>query len=278
MPEQSWSEGNATVVVDDVGVAYPTVTDDLSEVPERKRPMAQLGRLFGRSYRTDVHALQGVSFRAFEGEHIGLVGANGSGKSTLLKVIAGVLSPDTGRVLATATPTLLGVSAALLPHLTGAKNIQLGLLALGYSPQRAKEAVDEVAELADIGQAINRPMNTYSSGMGARLRFAIATATHPEILLIDEALGTGDASFAERASRALDDLRARAGTIFLVSHAARTIEDMCTRAIWLHEGQVVTDGPAQSVALHYRNWAWARANADHAKASRLLEAAYEQGK
>ncbi|GAB3296438.1 ATP-binding cassette domain-containing protein [Epidermidibacterium keratini] len=276
MRAPSWIEKDMSVVVDDVVVRFPSETDDLSAVPPHRRRAARLARMIGRPYRMDIEAIRGVSFHVYEGEHVGLVGANGSGKSTLLRVIAGVINPDRGSVLASGSPTLLGVSAALLPHLTGAKNVRLGLLALGYTPEQAKEAASAVAELADLGDAINRPMNTYSSGMAARLRFAIAVATDPDILLIDEALGTGDASFTERAREALDGLRERAGTIFLVSHAAQTIEEMCSRAIWLHEGEIVTDGPADVVALHYRNWAWARAHGDNEKAQRLFIQAKER--
>lgn len=273
MPETPSSERNLSVLVDDVHVTYKSDTDDINEVPPERRRMARIRRTFGRPYQAEVRALRGISFRAHEGENIGLVGSNGSGKSTLLRVIAGLESPTKGSVLATATPSLLGVSAALIPHLTGARNVEIGLLALGYTPEEAEELAPSVAELAGIGAAIHRPMNTYSSGMGARLRFAISTATKPEILLIDEALGTGDASFAARAERALDELRASAGTIFLVSHAAQTIEEMCSRAIWIHQGEQIADGDAKVVALHYRKWAWAIAQNKPKDAAKLFEEA-----
>lgn len=266
---------NYSVVVEDVHVTYRTETDDIQEVPPGKRRLARLGKVFGRPYQGVVHAVRGVSFRVFEGEHVGLVGSNGSGKSTLLRVIAGVEPPTQGYVLATATPSLLGVNAALIPHMTGAKNIHIGLLALGMTPEQAREAAGGVAALAGLGSAIHRPMNTYSSGMGARLRFAIAASTNPDILLIDEALGTGDASFSARAERTINDLRARAGTIFLVSHAAQTIEEMCSRAIWLHEGELITDGPADVVAHHYRKWAWAVAKDKPKDAEKLFNQARE---
>lgn len=273
MPARSWD--NLSVVVKDLHVVYRPTTDDINDVPESKRRRAKVGRLFGRPLRAEVSAVKGVSFSVFEGEHVGIVGTNGSGKSTLLRALAGLEPPTSGKVLASSLPTLLGVNAALIPHLTGAKNIHLGLLALGYSPAEAREATPAVAELAGIGKAIHRPMSTYSSGMGARLRFAIAVSTQPEILLIDEALGTGDASFTEKARRAIDDLCERAGTVFLVSHAAQTVEEMCTRAIWLHEGEIVADGPAEVIAHHYRKWAWALAQDDPERADRLFLQAYD---
>lgn len=247
--------GRYSVVVDNVTVTYRTETSTLDDLSGGRRVVAQVLASLGFTAFTKVEALKGVSFSVREGEHVGIVGSNGSGKSTLLRLIAGVEPPASGRVLASATPVLLGVSAAMMPQLTGARNVRLGLLALGFEPAQVREIMPGVVELAGIGDAIHRPMSTYSSGMGARLRFAIAAASQPDILLVDEALGTGDAAFADRSKRAIDELRARAGTIFLVSHAAATIENMCTRAIWLHQGELITDGEAVPVARTYRWWA-----------------------
>ena len=199
--------------------------------------------------------LRGVSMAAREGEMIGLVGLNGSGKSSLLRVLAGLQPATSGTVVASAQPQLLGVSAALVPELSGEENIWLGTLAMGMTPDDAYFAKERIEQLADIGDAIREPMNTYSSGMGARLRFAISVAADPEILMIDEALSTGDASFAERAKEAMEGLIARAGTVFLVSHAAQTVEEMCTRAMWLDGGALIADGPADEVANMYRYYA-----------------------
>ncbi|WP_354587050.1 ABC transporter ATP-binding protein [Janibacter sp. UYMM211] len=219
-----------------------------------------------------VHALRDVSFVARRGEVIGIVGHNGSGKSSLLRIIAGLETPTSGTVLATSDPTFLGVNAALIPELTGAKNVRLGLLAMGLDPAQADAAVDDVIELAALGDAIQRPMKTYSSGMGARLRFAIAAAAQPDILLIDEALATGDAATKARSEERMRQIRDQAGTIFLVSHAAQTIEEMCTRALWLHEGELIADGPARETARMYRWWAWNIAQGEEEKAADYLTA------
>ncbi|WP_413316657.1 ABC transporter ATP-binding protein [Agrococcus sp. 1P02AA] len=210
--------------------------------------------------------LRGISLAAREGEMVGIVGLNGSGKSSLLRVLAGLQPATSGTVVASAQPQLLGVSAALVPELSGEENIWLGTLAMGMTPDDAYFAKERIEQLAGIGDAIKQPMKTYSSGMGARLRFAISVAADPEILMIDEALSTGDASFAERAKEAMHGLITRAGTVFLVSHAAKTIEDMCTRAIWLDAGSLVADGPADEVANMYRYYA-------HSIARGKLEAA-----
>ena len=145
-----------------------------------------------------------------------------------------------------------------------------GCLAMGLSPDEAAEAFDYVVELSALGPAIHRPMGTYSSGMGARLRFAIALAARPKILLVDEALSTGDATFAERSERAMDELLAEAGTMLLVNHAAKVIQELCTRAVWMHKGEILMDGPAEAVAEKYRWWAWNVAKGKEDTAEKLL--------
>lgn len=265
--------GRLSVVVDDVSISYRSESSKLDDLTGGRRILANMANTLGLTTYTRVQALKNVSFRVHQGEHVGLVGANGSGKSTLLRIIAGVEPPDTGRVLSAATPVLLGVAAALIPALTGARNVRLGLLAMGFEPKEIREILPGVIELAGIGEAIHRPMNTYSSGMGARLRFAIAAAARPDILLVDEALGTGDAAFAARSQRAIDELRKGSGTIFLVSHAAQTIEEMCTRAIWLHGGEMVLDGEAEPVARAYRFWAHQIAQENYPRADELLSLA-----
>ncbi|OKL48486.1 polysaccharide/polyol phosphate ABC transporter ATP-binding protein [Boudabousia liubingyangii] len=233
--------------------------------------ITKIGRLLGKSPRTIVKALNGVSFEVKEGESVGVVGLNGSGKSTLLRVIAGLEPPESGTVLATEQPMLLGVSAALMPALSGYENIRLGCLAMGLTPEETEKAIPDIAEFVDIGESLYLPMETYSSGMGSRLRFAIATAANPRILLIDEALATGDAAFKERSENKMAELRENAGTVFLVSHAAKTIEEMCTRAMWLHKGYLISDGPASDVAHTYRKWAWDIAKGKEESASKLLD-------
>lgn len=266
-------ETPVSVSVRDVSMEYVSEAGSLEHLTPTERRTARLRRLVGQPALTKVHPLRNVSFEVHEGEHVGIVGANGSGKSTLLRIIAGLEPPTSGQVLARAIPMLLGVNAALISHLTGRQNIRLGLLALGFTPEQAKLKGPAVAALAGIGEAIERPMKTYSSGMQSRLAFSIAASAQPTILLIDEALGTGDLAFAERSKKAIDELRAKAGTIFLVSHAAQTIETMCTRAIWLHKGELIIDGPAEQIANAYRWWAWNSAQEEHVVADRLLAAA-----
>lgn len=254
-------EEQLNVLVDDVHLDYVT---------RMKR-----GR-FGRTRKT-VHALKGISFTAHQGEFIGLVGTNGSGKSSLLRVIAGLQTPTSGAVYATAYPTLIGISAALNPDLSGNANITLGCLAMGMSLQQVEEARAGVIELSGIGDAVYRPMNTYSAGMGSRLRFAISMAARPHIMLIDEALGAGDAGFAERAKNAMQGLLDQAGTVFLVSHAAQTVEEMCTRALWIDKGELIMDGDAVAVSRKYRWYTHNIALGDETKATEILQEAKELG-
>jgi teichoic acid transport system ATP-binding protein len=203
---------------------------------------------------SEVHAVRGVSFVAQHGEAIGIVGINGSGKSTLLRAITGLIPPRSGSVWVDGEPALLGVNAALMPQMTGAKNIEIGGLALGMTPKQIDEKFDEVVDFADIGDFVDLPMKTYSSGMSARLRFAISSAATPDILMVDEALATGDAAFKARSKERIDEVRRGAGTIFLVSHSISTIEAMCTRVLWMHKGQLVMDGPVDEVTAEYKKF------------------------
>lgn len=224
-----------------------------------------------------VHAVHPLSFVAHQGEFIGIVGRNGSGKSSLLRLIAGLETPTTGEVYASSQPTLITVNGVLNTELTGEENIELGCLALGIMPSELPQVKAQVAELAGIGDAIYRPMKTYSSGMGARLRFAIMLANKPRIALIDEALSTGDAATGERYTQAMNDLIAQSGTVFLVSHAAQTIENLCTRALWLDFGEFIMDGDARVVARKYRWFAHNLAQGNDEKAAQLLQDAKEEG-
>ncbi|AZT92202.1 ABC transporter ATP-binding protein [Brevibacterium aurantiacum] len=257
-----------TIIAENVQVRYTVNTNDPSHRAKGLRRLTNA--VTGRQGQTTVRALRGVNFVAREGEMVGIVGANGSGKSTFLRNVAGVEQPDRGRILVRYQPLLLGVSAALQPGLSGSENVHLGCLAMGLSPDEAADAYDYVVELSALGSAIHRPMGTYSSGMGARLRFAIALAARPKILLIDEALSTGDATFAERSERAMDELLAEAGTVLLVNHAAKVIQELCTRAVWMHRGEILMNGPAEAVAEKYRWWAWNVAKGKEDIADKLL--------
>ena len=277
MPPDPFVSTDITVAVDNVSVRYTAPTTDRSAQDESGPVGRLLNKVLRQQPKVSVRALWGVSFVARRGESIGIVGLNGSGKSTLLRVIAGLERPIRGEVHARSQPVLIGVNAALLPELSGAENVMLGCLAMGLSPEEARAALPGVVELAAIGKAIHLPMKTYSSGMAARLRFAIALATRPDIMLIDEALATGDAAFKDRSKARMDEMRAGAGTVFLVSHAAQTIEEECTRAVWLHRGKLIIEGEAEEVARRYRWFAWNLAKGETDTAKGLLKEAILDG-
>ncbi|HET6530313.1 MAG TPA: ABC transporter ATP-binding protein [Actinoplanes sp.] len=243
-----------TVIVDDAHIVYRVYG---STTPGSNTPVASLRRLItGKkaSAIREVHAIKGVSFVAYRGEAVGLVGSNGSGKSTLLRAIAGLLPTDRGHIYAAGQPSLLGVNAALMNDLPGERNVALGCLAMGMSPAEVKAKTPEIIEFSGInerGDFSSLPMRTYSSGMSARLRFSIAAAKKHDVLLIDEALATGDAKFRRRSEQRVRDLRAEAGTVFLVSHSEQSIRDTCERAIWLESGLIRADGPTEDVLKEY---------------------------
>ena len=229
------------VVVDDLHIVYKVY----GAGGDRGSAATVLLRALGRKTRAsirEVHAIRGLSFIAYRGDAIGIIGRNGSGKSTLLRAIAGLLPPEDGNVYTSGGASLLGVNAALLDDLTGERNVVLGCLAMGMSKQEAKEKYQSIVDFSGVGDFINLPMKTYSSGMGSRLRFAIAAAKHHDVLLIDEALATGDAEFRVRSHNRINELREAAGTVFLVAHNLEEVELTCNRVIWMDRGKIVMQG------------------------------------
>jgi len=229
------------VIVDDLHVVYRVY----GAGGDRGTAATALMRMMRRQTRPsirEVHAIRGMSFVAYRGDAVGVIGRNGSGKSTLLRAIAGLLPAEHGTVYTDGHGALLGVNAALLDDLTGEKNVILGCLAMGMSRLEIKERYRQIVDFSGVGEFINLPMKAYSTGMGSRLRFAIASAKSHDILLIDEALATGDAEFRQKSHRRIDELRQQAGTVFLVAHNLSEIEENCNRVIWLEKGKIVQAG------------------------------------
>jgi teichoic acid transport system ATP-binding protein len=239
-----------TVVVDNLEIIYRVHQAGVSKGSAPSVFRRVVRRRASPTLR-EIHAVRGVSFVAYEGEAIGLIGRNGSGKSTLLRAIAGLLPPEKGAVYTEGQPSLLGVNAALMDDLSGERNVTLGCLAMGMSPEEAAAKFDDIVDFAGIGDFISLPMRTYSSGMGARLRFAIAAAKSHNVLMIDEALGTGDAEFKRKSEDRIKELRDEAGTVFLVSHSLDVVLETCTRAIWLDKGLMKMDGAVEEVVAAY---------------------------
>lgn len=233
------------VVVDNLHVKYRVFASGKAAGNAKSGMLAKT-----RGIRT-VHALKGVSFTAYENESIGVIGSNGSGKSTLMRAIVGLTPPADGAVYASSRPNMLGVGAALLPDLSGEDNIVLGGLALGFTRKEITDLRDDIVRFAELEDFIDLPMRTYSSGMQARLKFAIAAAKGHEILIIDEALAVGDRRFRDRSEARIRELRENAGTIFLVSHSMGSIRSTCSRTIWLNRGVLELDGETDEVVDAY---------------------------
>jgi ABC-type polysaccharide/polyol phosphate transport system ATPase subunit len=238
---------NPAVSVEDVSVTYRTTFE---KVPTFKSALRRLGR--GQRVVHQVEALRDVSFEVSHGTSIGIIGANGAGKSTLMRAIAGILPPSEGRIeVHGRVSTLLALGVGFNRKLSGRENVVLGGLAAGMTREELDERYDEIADFAELGEFIDMPMQTYSSGMSARLAFSVAVHLDPDILLIDEALSTGDAKFKQKAARKMREVAEHAGTMFLVSHAMRSVKRLCNEALWLHKGQLMMQGDPEEVIAAY---------------------------
>jgi teichoic acid transport system ATP-binding protein len=199
-----------------------------------------------------IEALRGIDLEVTAGESIGIIGSNGAGKSTLLRAIAGLQELDRGQVETAGSAQLLGVQAALRTSWTARESVETGLIALGLTRAQAVEQVGEVASFAGIADRLEQPVSTFSTGMRARLYYAISTAVTGEILLIDEALATGDAHFRAAALRRMRTHLEDAEAILIVSHSMSTIEEIATRAVWIDHGRIRSEGEPKQVIAEYQ--------------------------
>jgi lipopolysaccharide transport system ATP-binding protein len=213
-------------------------------------------------------ALQNISLSVKPGEVLGIIGPNGAGKSTLLKVVARVLRPTRGRVqIRGRISPLLELGAGFDPELTGRENVYLNSAILGYSKLNIDKRFDRIVDFAGLHDFIDAPVRTYSTGMAARLGFAVATDVRPEILIVDEILGVGDAEFQTKSFERIQSFQAEGTTILLVSHSLDRIQEMCSRAIWLDHGQLMLAGTAENVVGRYLEMTSATEEERLAKAS-----------
>src|SRR5438045_2373641 len=217
-----------------------------------------LREIFAKIYRHkskfhDFEALKNVSFQVHPGEMVGIIGRNGSGKSTLLKLIAGVYVPSSGRIQVRGSiAPLIELGAGFHHELTGRENILLNGLLLGLSKRDMKEREERIIEFAELGEFIDSPVKQYSSGMYMRLAFSVATEVDPDILIIDEILGVGDAGFREKCYERILLFRKRRKTIFFVSHDSSTVRQYCDRVLLLHNGELIADGQPEEVLSRYQ--------------------------
>ena len=201
-------------------------------------------------------ALKGVSFEIEEGKILGIIGKNGSGKSTMLRAIAGIFSPDKGSInLHNNTISLLSIGVGFNKKLTGKENIYLSGLLLGFSEEQIKEKEKEIIDFADIGEFINKPVKTYSSGMYSKLAFAITAILETDIMLIDEVLSVGDVKFKEKSYNKMKELISdEHRTVIIVSHGLGTIKELCNEVLWLHEGKIKMIGKPDEVIPAYQEF------------------------
>ena len=200
----------------------------------------------------DLWALREVSFEIARGEVVGIIGRNGAGKSTLLKVVSRVIRPNRGRVWVRGhLAPLLELGAGFHPELTGRENVFLNGTLLGYTHAQMAARFDEITEFAEIGEFIDAPLRTYSSGMVVRLGFAVATSAQPDILIMDEVLSVGDEYFQEKCKARMAGFRRNGATILFVAHSMDLVRSMCKQAAWLDHGQIRALGPVEEVIAAY---------------------------
>lgn len=210
-------------------------------------------RAQGRARHEDFVALAPLDLRIGQGESVALLGRNGSGKSTLLKLVAGVMSPDTGRVRVRGRLAgLLEVGAGFHPDLTGRENVHLNASILGMRPAQVAERFEEIVDFADIGPFLDTQVRFYSSGMFLRLAFAVAVHTEPDVFLVDEILAVGDEAFRDKCLRRIERLSAEGRTLVVVSHDLPLMERLCNRGVVLDAGRLVADGPVAEAVAHLR--------------------------
>ena len=236
-----------------VTVDFPVYSADSRSLKNdllRKSTGGRIGRSAGN--RLSVRALEDVNLALGCGDRLGLIGANGSGKTTLLRVLAGVYQPTRGRVRRQGrVASLFDISLGIDPGATGYENIMMRGMFLGLAPAEVRERTDEIAAFTELGDYLAMPVHTYSTGMMLRLAFAVCTCIEPEILLMDEWIGVGDAAFVEKAEGRLEGFVARAGILVLASHNPALLERTCATGVLLDSGRVRAFGPIGEVLREY---------------------------
>jgi ABC-type polysaccharide/polyol phosphate transport system ATPase subunit len=243
----------ARILLENVNVSYPLVQDYYKSLRRAILRVASGGRLYNDDGQTRaIHALKNISFELKDGDRIGLIGRNGAGKSTLLRTIGGFLLPDSGNLTATGeTTALFSVAGGMDIERSGYDNIYLMGRLLGIPRGRMATHVADIEEFSELGPFLKMPVRSYSDGMKIRLGFAVVTCVHPEILLMDEAIGAGDAHFLEKAALRAQRMYERASIMIMASHSIPILQSLCNKALWLEHGQVKKFGGVQEVAQAY---------------------------
>ncbi|MFZ2029827.1 MAG: ABC transporter ATP-binding protein [Vitreimonas sp.] len=248
------------IKIDDVTVRYPIYsTGRQRSILSYAANRASFGRVAREAGQIPiVEALRGVSLELKEGERLGLIGRNGSGKTTMLKLCAGLILPDAGRVTIRGDhAAIINPGAGLDPDKTGAENVDLIGRLLGVTRAARRDLFEDVADFTELGDFLNLPVRTYSSGMQIRLLFALATSIERDILVVDEVLGAGDAHFVEKAARRVQNMFSKAKGLVLATHSGEIAAQLCTRAVWLNAGKIVMSGSPEEVWEAYINQTFA---------------------
>lgn len=233
------------VVAKDISKMYKMYTNQTDKLKEI---------LFRHGNIKEFYALKGVTFTVKHGDCVGLIGLNGSGKSTLANILGKVSEPSSGTIQITGEPTVIAIGAGLNAQLTGRENIEYKGLLIGMTRRQIFDLAEGIIAFADIGEFIDQPVKTYSSGMRARLGFSISVNINPDILIIDEALSVGDPSFTQKCLDKMNSYRELGKTVFFVSHSLSQVEDFCDQVIWLEYGILKAYGKTEEVMPMYRRF------------------------
>ncbi|KAB0571500.1 ABC transporter ATP-binding protein [Brucella pituitosa] len=241
------------IKLDNVSVEFPIYNSSSRSLKNRVLSIATGGKIERKSDRLVViRGLEGVSLTLNDGDRIGLIGHNGSGKTTLLRVLSGIYTPTQGGAFIDGTcVSLINIQLGIDPDATGRENIRLRAAMMGMHPKEIDEKFDAIAEFSGLGDFLDMPFRTYSSGMQLRLAFATSTSVRPEILIMDEWLSTGDEDFKERANKRMHDLVGSTKILVLASHSRELLMKNCNRIVWLEHGHLKMDGAPEEVLATY---------------------------
>lgn len=235
-------------------IVTKNVTKRFELETSKKKRRKELLTPFRKKEDHSFWSLKGVTFDVEPGEAVGVVGLNGSGKSTLLNIVSGIYPQTTGELQINGDTSIISIGAGLKENLSGRDNIDFKLLMMGFTNSQVKEVMPDIIEFSELGDFIDQPVKTYSSGMKSKLGFSIMAHTNPDIMIIDEALSVGDSTFASKSFDKIREFKKQGKTIFFVSHSNNQVKEIADRVLWMHYGELRENGPADVVMPHYIKW------------------------